>query len=90
MDRSTRLCRGRVEYQDSRTETFVAMKLHINNFRWAGTPLYTNCKEIVNDGAEIAIQFKDLPNILYFKDSNIQEPNLLVIRIQPNVVYFSI
>lgn len=75
--------------KDSNTETFVAMKLHINNFRWAGTPFYIRTgKRLGTYGAEIVIQFKDLPNILYFKDSNIQEPNLLVIRIQPNVGVF--
>lgn len=75
--------------KDSRTETFVAMKLHINNFRWAGTPFYIRTgKRLGSYGAEIVIQFKELPNILYFKNSNIQEPNLLVIRIQPNVGVF--
>lgn len=75
--------------KDSGTETFVALKLHINNFRWAGTPFYIRTgKRLGNYGAEIVIQFKDLPNILYFNDSNIQEPNLLVIRIQPNVGVF--
>jgi glucose-6-phosphate 1-dehydrogenase len=75
--------------KDSGTETFVALKLHINNFRWAGIPFYIRTgKRLGNYGAEIVIQFKGLPNILYFKDSNIQEPNLLVIRIQPNVGVF--
>lgn len=75
--------------KDSGTETFVALKLYINNFRWAGTPFYIRTgKRLGSYGAEIVIQFKDLPNILYFKDSNIQEPNLLVIRIQPNVGVF--
>jgi glucose-6-phosphate 1-dehydrogenase len=75
--------------KDSGTETFVALKLFINNFRWAGTPFYIRTgKRLGTYGAEIVIQFKDLPNILYFKDSNIQESNLLVIRIQPNVGVF--
>lgn len=75
--------------EDSDTETFVALKLFINNFRWAGTPFYIRTgKRLGTYGAEIVIQFKDLPNILYFKDSNVQEPNLLVIRIQPNVGVF--
>lgn len=74
---------------DSRTETFVALKLFINNFRWAGTPFYIRTgKRLGSYGAEIVIQFKDLPNILYFNDGNVQEPNLLVIRIQPNVGVF--
>ncbi len=75
--------------KDSKTETFVALKLHINNFRWAGTPFYIKTgKRLGSYGAQIVIQFKDLPNILYFNNSNVQEPNLLVIRIQPNVGVF--
>lgn len=74
---------------DSQTETFVALKLHINNFRWAGTPFYIRTgKRLGKSSAEIVVQFKDLPNILYFKDQEIQEPNLLVLRIQPNVGVF--
>lgn len=75
--------------KDSSTETFVALKLHINNFRWAGTPFYIRTgKRLGKSSAEIVVQFKDLPNILYFKDQEIQEPNLLVLRIQPNVGVF--
>lgn len=74
---------------DSQTETFVALKLHINNFRWASTPFYIRTgKRLGKSSAEIVVQFKDLPNILYFKDKEIQEPNLLVLRIQPNVGVF--
>lgn len=73
----------------SNTETFVALKLHINNFRWAGTPFYIRTgKRLGTKSAEIVIQFKELPNILYFQDKDIQEPNLLVIRIQPSVGVF--
>lgn len=75
--------------KDSNTETFVALKLHINNFRWAGTPFYIRTgKRLGTRSAEIVVQFKELPNILYFQDGNIQEPNLLVIKIQPNVGVF--
>jgi len=75
---------------DSNTETFVALKLHINNFRWAGTPFYIRTgKRLGRKSAEITIQFKSMPNILYFKDNVVQEPNILVIKIQPKVgVYF--
>jgi glucose-6-phosphate 1-dehydrogenase len=73
---------------DSNTETFIALKLHINNFRWSGTPFYIRTgKRLVIQSAEIVIQFKSFPNILYFKD-RLQEPNLLVIRIQPKVGVF--
>ena len=74
---------------DSNTETFVALKLHINNFRWAGTPFYIRTgKRLGAKSAAITIQFKSLPPILYFKERHIQEPNLLVIKIQPNVGVF--
>lgn len=76
--------------KNSSTETFVAMKVHINNFRWAGTPFYIRTgKRMGTSSAEIVIQFKKMPKLLYYNDINHQEPNLLVIRIQPNVgVYF--
>lgn len=75
--------------QNSKTETFVALRLHINNFRWAGTPFYIRTgKRLGAKSAEIVIQFKSLPKILYFKDRHVQEPNLLVIRIQPSVGVF--
>lgn len=76
--------------KNSMTETFVALKLHINNFRWAGTPFYVRTgKRMGAKSAEIVIQFKSIPKILYFKEQHLQEPNLLVIRIQPNIgVYF--
>jgi glucose-6-phosphate 1-dehydrogenase len=72
--------------KDSMTETFVALKLHIENFRWAGTPFYIRTgKSLGKTSAEIVIQMKSMPNILYFKDRHTQIPNLLVIRIQPTV-----
>ncbi len=75
---------------ESNTETFVALKLRVNNFRWAGTPFYIRTgKRLGMASSEIVIQFKPLPDILYFKDRlHLQEPNLLVIRIQPNVGVF--
>ena len=74
---------------DSNTETFAAFKLSIKNFRWSGTPFYVRTgKRMGQNAAVIVIQFKSLPNILYFKDRNVQEPNLLVIKIQPNVGVF--
>ncbi len=71
---------------DSVNETFVALKLHINNFRWAGTPFYIRTgKRMKSGSAQIVVQFKALPDVLYFKDGAKQDPNLLVIRIQPDV-----
>lgn len=75
---------------DSQNETFAALKLHVNNFRWGDTPFYIRTgKRLKSGSAQIVVQFKALPNVLYFKDGRKQEPNLLVIRIQPDVgVYF--
>ena len=71
---------------DSMNETFVALKLHIDNFRWAGTPFYIRTgKRMKKSFAHIVVQFKALPDVLYFKEEGFrQEPNRLVIRIQPD------
>ena len=76
--------------KDSGTETFAALKIHIDNFRWTGIPFFIRTgKRLGQSSSNIVIQFKEMPKILYFKDQEIQEPNLLVIRIQPSVgVYF--
>ncbi|WP_035172034.1 glucose-6-phosphate dehydrogenase [Caldanaerobius polysaccharolyticus] len=69
---------------DSNTETFVALKVHVDNFRWAGVPFYLRTgKRLADRSAKIVIQFKQLPGILYFKEYGPLEPNLLVIWIQP-------
>ncbi|SHE35519.1 glucose-6-phosphate 1-dehydrogenase [Caldanaerobius fijiensis DSM 17918] len=69
---------------DSDTETFVALKTYVDNFRWAGVPFYLRTgKRLADRSAKIVIQFKQLPGILYFKEYGPLEPNLLVIWIQP-------
>lgn len=75
----------------SETETFVALKLHIDNFRWAGTPFYIRTgKRLAKQSGEIVIQFKEMPGVLYYKDVYEQTPNLLCIKFQPgNGVRFS-
>lgn len=68
---------------ESKIETFVAMKIFVENFRWAGVPFYIRTgKRMNNKTTEIVVQFKSLPNILYTKENDLA-PNLLVIRIQP-------
>ncbi|MGI6284328.1 glucose-6-phosphate dehydrogenase [Neomoorella humiferrea] len=68
----------------SNTETFVALKLFIENFRWVGVPFYLRTgKRLPAKVTEIIIQFKSLPDILYFKEYGELRPNLLVIRVQP-------
>ena len=70
---------------DSATETFVAMKLHIDNWRWAGVPFYLRTgKRLPQRHTEIAIQFRRAPFVL-FRDTPVESlaPNILVLHIQP-------
>src|SRR5467141_3140626 len=70
---------------DSRTETYVAMKLTVDNWRWAGVPFYLRtAKRMAKRHTEIAIQFKRTPFEL-FGNSAFRKlhTNTLVIRIQP-------
>ncbi|MBM7572396.1 glucose-6-phosphate dehydrogenase [Aquibacillus albus] len=70
--------------ENSNTETFVAGKLLIDNFRWAGVPFYIRTgKRMEKKSTEIVIQFKDLPMNLYYDQGENIYPNLLVIHIQP-------
>lgn len=70
----------------SNTATFVAGKLLIDNFRWAGVPFYIRTgKRMKEKSTRIIVQFKDIPMDLYFKkDKEPQNPNLLIINIQPD------
>jgi len=70
---------------DSSTETFVALKLHIDNWRWAGVPFYLrNGKRMPERASEIAIQFKDVPQILFNTDPHRRlVPNVLALHVQP-------
>ena len=68
---------------DSRTETFVALKAHINNWRWANVPIFLRTgKRMAERRSEIVIEFADLPFTI-FNDSPRQSVNRLMIRLQP-------
>jgi len=70
---------------DSNTETFVALKLLIDNWRWAGVPFYLRTgKRLARRVTEIVIQFRRTPFVL-FRNTSVQnlETNRLVIHIQP-------
>lgn len=71
---------------DSTTETFVAMEVWLDNWRWAGVPFYLRSgKRLPKRISEIAIQFKQVPQILFRAGPQTEvEPNVLVIRIQPD------
>ena len=69
---------------NSNTETFVAGKLLIDNFRWAGVPFYIRTgKRMEKKSTKIVVQFKDMPMNLYYHNGSSLKPNLLVIHIQP-------
>jgi glucose-6-phosphate 1-dehydrogenase len=67
----------------SGTETFVALKAHINNWRWANVPIFLRTgKRMAERRSEIVIEFADLPFTI-FNDSPRQSVNRLMIRLQP-------
>ena len=68
---------------DSNTETYVALKAEIDNWRWAGVPFYLRTgKSLAQRKSEIVIQFKSVPHRLF--PGNTPEGNRLVIRLQPD------
>ncbi len=72
------------EGQGSDTETFVAIKAHVDNWRWSGVPFYLRTgKRMPDKVTEIIIQYKALPHHI-FGEGESAEPNRLIIRLQPN------
>src|SRR6476660_620467 len=70
---------------ESETETFIAARLEIDDWRWGGVPFYLRSgKRLPKRATEIAIQFKDVPHRLFQDSSAEPEPNLLAMRIQPD------
>ena len=70
--------------QDSSTETFVALKAHVDNWRWAGVPFYLRTgKRLTERKTEIFIQFKCVPHSMFAKRGAKTKANKLVISIQP-------
>ena len=69
----------------SSVETFVALQLHVDNWRWAGVPFYLRAgKRLPKRVTEIAIVFKDAPGVLFQRGEKKNEANVLAIRIQPD------
>jgi glucose-6-phosphate 1-dehydrogenase len=69
---------------DSNVETFVAIKAHIDNWRWQGVPFYLRTgKRMAKRRSEIAIQFKPVPHSMFSGRGGVLQPNVLVIRLQP-------
>ncbi|HXE73850.1 MAG TPA: glucose-6-phosphate dehydrogenase [Candidatus Nitrosotenuis sp.] len=70
----------------STTETFCAVKLMVDNWRWAGVPFYLRTgKRLAKKISEISVHFKHVPHLMFPQTALDQlEPNLLVLRIQPD------
>ena len=69
----------------SQTETFVALRMLVDNWRWSEVPIYVRVgKRLPKSGTEISIHFKKAPSVLFNRESQAIEQNVLVIRIQPD------
>src|SRR5260370_23838185 len=71
---------------ESTTETFAAVKLHIDNWRWLGVPIYLRSgKRLGKRGTEIVVQLKNPPDVV-FRGTPVEslEPNRLIFHIQPD------
>ena len=70
---------------DSRTETYAALKLQIDNWRWAGVPFFLRTgKRLPKRASEIVIRFHRTPHMIFRRGPGGVEPNILIIRIQPD------
>lgn len=70
---------------NSTVETYVALRLEIDNWRWSGVPFYLRAgKRLPKRSTEIAITFKEPPGVLFQQPGKRQESNVLAIRIQPD------
>ena len=70
---------------DSATETYAALKLFVQNWRWAGVPFYLRTgKRLPKRVSEIAIEFKPTPHLIFRREPAGVHPNVLVLRIQPD------
>ena len=68
----------------STTESYIALKAHISNWRWAGTPFYLRTgKRLVARSSVINVMFKDAPHSIFDADAG-RHANILTIRLQPN------
>jgi glucose-6-phosphate 1-dehydrogenase len=76
--------RTAVENARSRTESFIALRTQISNWRWAGTPFYLRTgKRLAARSSEITVVFKDTPHSIFAEDAG-RHRNVLSIRLQPN------
>jgi glucose-6-phosphate 1-dehydrogenase len=71
---------------DSNTETYAALRLEIDNWRWAGVPFYLRTgKRLARKVTEIAITLKPVPHLAFQQDGSVGvRPNQLILTLQPN------
>ena len=72
---------------ESRTETYIAMKLGISNWRWSGVPFYIRTgKQMPSKVTEIVVHFKETPHQVFHSADGNEHPmaNKLILRLQPN------
>ncbi|MGE0383293.1 MAG: glucose-6-phosphate dehydrogenase [Gammaproteobacteria bacterium] len=69
----------------SRTETFVAVRTGIDNWRWSGVPFYLRSgKRLAHRCSEVVVSFRAPPHAIYPRTAQSQQPNRLVLRLQPD------
>jgi glucose-6-phosphate 1-dehydrogenase len=71
---------------DSRTETYVALRLEVDNWRWAGVPIYLRTgKRLTRKVTEIAVTLKPVPHLAFQADGSVGvQPNQIILAMQPN------
>ena len=70
---------------NSRTETYVAVEFHVENWRWEGVPFYVRAaKRMSRSVTEVAVHFKRTPQALFSRHLNELHHNVIALRIQPN------
>jgi glucose-6-phosphate 1-dehydrogenase len=72
--------------EDSRTETYVALRLEVDNWRWAGVPIYLRTgKRLARKITEIAVTLKPVPHLAFKAEGSVGvQPNQLILTVQPN------
>ena len=71
---------------DSETETYVALRLEVDNWRWAGVPIYLRTgKRLARKVTEIAVTLKPVPHLAFQAEGSVGvQPNQLILTVQPN------
>ncbi|HEV2075644.1 MAG TPA: glucose-6-phosphate dehydrogenase, partial [Thermoleophilaceae bacterium] len=72
--------------EDSTTETYAALRLEVDNWRWAGVPFYLRTgKRLARKVTEIAVTLKPVPHLAFHEEGSVGvQPNQLVLTVQPN------